>query len=103
MSEPHLITDSPGSETTTGEPKNLDDTVNPQLIEKEHGSTQKLILLWLLICFSASLVASYIMVFAAAIVPAIDQNIIKDSLPLLLIPQFTLLGVALGFHFGQAK
>jgi hypothetical protein len=72
-------------------------------LEKEHDSTQKLILLWLLICFSASLVASYIMVFAAAIVPAIDQNIIKDSLPLLLIPQFTLLGVALGFHFGQKK
>ncbi len=103
MSEPHLITDSLGSETTTGEPKNLDDTANPQLVQKEHGSTQKLILLWLLICFSASLVASYIMVFTAATIPEIDQNIIKDSLPLLLIPQFTLLGVALGFHFGQAK
>ena len=103
MSEPHLITDSPGSETTTGESGNLDDALNPQPIEKEHGSTQKLILLWLLICFSASLMVSYIMVFAAALVPAIDQNIIKDSLPLLLIPQFTLLGVALGFHFGQEK
>jgi hypothetical protein len=103
MSEPHLITDSPGSETTTGEPGGLDDVVNPQLIEKEHDSIQKLILLWLLICFSASLVASYIMVFAAATIPAIDQNIIKDSLPLLLIPQFTLLGVVLGFHFGQKK
>jgi hypothetical protein len=34
MSEPHLITDSPGSETTTGEPESLDDAVNPQLIEK---------------------------------------------------------------------
>jgi hypothetical protein len=103
MSEPHLIKDSPGSETTTGEPGDLDDVVNPQLIEEERDSTQKLILLWLLICFSASLAVSYVMVFAAAIVPAIDQNIIKDSLPLLLIPQFTLLGVALGFHFGQKK
>jgi hypothetical protein len=103
MLEPHLITDSHGSETATNKPEIFDGDITPQPTPKEHGSNQKLILLWLLICFSASLVVSYIMVFAAAILPAIDQNIIKDSLPLLLIPQFTLLGVALGFHFGQEK
>jgi hypothetical protein len=103
MSEPHLITDSYGSETATNEPEIFDGDITPQPTPKEHGSNQKLILLWLLICFSASLVVSYIMVFAAAILPAINQNIIKDSLPLLLIPQFTLLGVALGFHFSQEK
>jgi hypothetical protein len=91
MLEPHVATNEPE--------KKLNGDVNPQ----PSSSTQKLILLWLLICFSASLVVSYAMVFATAIMPAINQNIIKDSLPLLLIPQFTLLGVALGFYFGQGK
>jgi hypothetical protein len=74
MSEPHLITDSHGSETATNEPEIFDGDITPQPTPKEHGSNQKLILLWLLICFSASLVVSYIMVFAAAILPVIDHQ-----------------------------
>jgi hypothetical protein len=91
------------SEIDLSEPESLDDYVISKPIKKQRESTRSQISLWLLICFSASLIASYVLVCVAAIVPGVDKTIIKDSLPLLLTPQVTLLGVALGFYFGKGK
>jgi hypothetical protein len=81
----------------------IDDYVTTKPISIQRESTRSQISLWLLIVFSCSVFASYVMVGMAAFLPNIDRRIITDSLPLLLTPQITLLGVALGFYFGEKK
>lgn len=81
----------------------IDDFVYTKPISIQRESTRSRISLSLLIVFSLSVLASYVMVGMAAFLPNIDRSIITDSLPLLLTPQITLLGVALGFYFGEKQ
>jgi hypothetical protein len=81
----------------------IDDFVYTKPISIQRESTRSRISLSLLIVFSLSVLASYVMVAMAAFLPNIDRSIITDSLPLLLTPQITLLGVALGFYFGEKQ
>jgi hypothetical protein len=83
--------------------KLLDTYVRSEPTSLQRESTRSQISVVLLGAFSLSLFASYVMVGMAAFMPNIDRSIITDSLPLLLTPQITLLGVALGFYFGEKK
>jgi hypothetical protein len=85
------------------ESESIDDYVTSKPVEIQRESTRTQISVWLLISFSGSIAASYIMVCVAAFLPGIDKTIITDSLPLLLTPQVTLLGVSLGFYFAKEK
>jgi len=50
-----------------------------------------------LVCFLA---VTFILMSVAAFSPAADKAFIKDIIPLVITPQVTLIGVALGFYFG---
>jgi hypothetical protein len=98
-----IVVSSTNSNNEEDDIKPLDSYVTTKPISIQRESTRSQISLWLLIVFSCSVFASYVMVAMAAFLPNIDRSIITDSLPLLLTPQITLLGVALGFYFGEKK
>ncbi len=50
--------------------------------------------------FCGSLVGTFILMSVAAFIPSADKPFIKDIVPLLITPQATLLGTALGYYFG---
>jgi len=58
---------------------------------------------WLLTLFGGTLIASFILMGAAAFNPGADKGLIKDLIPQVITPQVTLLGVALGFYFTSKK
>jgi hypothetical protein len=49
--------------------------------------------------FGGSLVGTFILMSVAAFIPSADKPFIKDIVPLLITPQATLLGTALGYYF----
>jgi hypothetical protein len=50
--------------------------------------------------FGGSLVGTFVLMSVAAFIPSADKPFIKDIVPLLITPQATLLGTALGYYFG---
>ena len=54
-------------------------------------------------CLGGSLIATYLLMGVAAFSPNADKVFIKDLIPLVITPQVTLLGVALGYYFGAKE
>jgi hypothetical protein len=50
--------------------------------------------------FGGSLLGTFLLMSVAAFIPSADKPFIKDIVPLLITPQATLLGTALGYYFG---
>jgi hypothetical protein len=50
--------------------------------------------------FGGSLIGTFALMSVAAFIPSADKPFIKDIVPLLITPQATLLGTALGYYFG---
>jgi hypothetical protein len=57
----------------------------------------------LLTLFGGTLLASFLLMGAAAFNPNADKALIKDLIPQVITPQVTLLGIALGFYFTSNK
>lgn len=49
--------------------------------------------------FGGSMVGTFILMSVAAFIPSADKPFIKDIVPLIITPQATLLGTALGYYF----
>ncbi|MGD1703309.1 hypothetical protein [Dapis sp. BLCC M229] len=65
----------------------------------EQEKTRKNIAEKLLISFGASLGITYLLVGLASIYPQLDKSFIREMIPIIITPQVTLLGFALGFYF----
>ncbi len=65
----------------------------------EQEKTRKNIADKLLVFFGCSLGITYLLVVLASIYPKSDQPFIREMIPIIITPQVTLLGVALGFYF----
>ena len=70
-----------------------------KLAKIEQEKTRKNIAEKLLVFFGASLGITYLMIGLASIYPESDQQFIREMIPIIITPQVTLLGVALGFYF----
>jgi len=91
LSVSDYVLDAPLSQITTEE---VADWSN-----KQREDTRTNLAMWLVKLFGFSLVGTVLMIGAAAFVPTADKSFIKDSIPLVITPQVTLLGVALTFYF----
>ena len=65
----------------------------------EQEKTRKNIAEKLLVFFGASLGMTYLLIGLASISPQSDKQFIREMIPIIITPQVTLLGVALGFYF----
>lgn len=68
--------------------------------KQQRESTRSRLSILLLKFFGASLAGTFLLVSIAVFQPDVDKTAIKDLVPLIITPQVTLLGVALGFYFG---
>ncbi|NEQ35220.1 MAG: hypothetical protein F6K40_02410 [Okeania sp. SIO3I5] len=70
-------------------------------VKFEQEKTRKNIAEKLLVFFGASLGITYLLVGLASIYPESDKQFIREMIPIIITPQVTLLGVALGFYFKE--
>ncbi|NEO53480.1 MAG: hypothetical protein F6K54_10525 [Okeania sp. SIO3B5] len=68
-------------------------------VKVEQEKTRKNIAEKLLVFFGASLGITYLLIGLASISPQSDKQFIREMIPIIITPQVTLLGVALGFYF----
>ncbi|NET27095.1 hypothetical protein [Okeania sp. SIO1I7] len=68
-------------------------------VKVEQEKTRKNIAEKLLVFFGGSLVITYLLIGLASISPQSDKQFIREMIPIIITPQVTLLGVALGFYF----
>ncbi|NET43057.1 hypothetical protein [Okeania sp. SIO2B3] len=68
-------------------------------VKVEQEKTRKNIAEKLLVFFGASLGITYLLIGLASISPQSDKHFIREMIPIIITPQTTLLGVALGFYF----
>ncbi|NEP90920.1 MAG: hypothetical protein F6K18_31195 [Okeania sp. SIO2C2] len=68
-------------------------------VKIEQEKTRKNIAEKLLVFFGASLGITYLLIGLASISPQSDKQFIREMIPIIITPQVTLLGVALGFYF----
>ncbi|NEN91129.1 MAG: hypothetical protein F6K48_20360 [Okeania sp. SIO3H1] len=68
-------------------------------VKVEQEKTRKNIAEKLLVFFGGSLVITYLLIGLASIYPQSDKQFIREMIPIIITPQVTLLGVALGFYF----
>jgi hypothetical protein len=67
----------------------------------QHTELTRATLAMMLVKFlGGSLIATFLLMGAAAFNPNADKAFIKDLIPQAITPQVTLLGVALGYYFG---
>jgi len=72
-----------------------------KLAKFEQEKTRKNISEKLLVFFGASLGITYLLIGLASIYPQSDKQFIREMIPIIITPQVTLLGVALGFYFKE--
>lgn len=70
-------------------------------VKVEQEKTRKNIAEKLLVFFGASLGITYLLIGLASISPQSDKQFIREMIPIIITPQVTLLGVALGFYFKE--
>jgi hypothetical protein len=71
--------------------------------EHQRESTRSRVSILLVKFFGGSLAGTFLMLLIAVFQPTAAQTAIKEYIPLILTPQVTLLGVALGFYFGNKE
>lgn len=67
---------------------------------KQRETTRTKLAMRLANLFGGSLIASFVVMGAAAFNPNADKAFIKDIIPVIITPQSTLLAAALGYYFG---
>jgi len=70
---------------------------------KERESTRKLLATWLVKIFGVSVIGNIFLAALLAFYPKADTSLLEKLLPIIISPQVTLLGVALGFYYGQKE
>ncbi len=70
-----------------------------KLAKVEQEKTRKNIAEKLLVFFGGSLGITYLLIGFASMSPQSDKPFIREMIPIIITPQVTLLGVALGFYF----
>lgn len=82
------------------EPTEKTKTAIHQWAELQQETTRTKLAMTLVKFFGTSLVATFVLMGAAAFNPNADKAFIKDLIPQVITPQVTLLAVALGYYFG---
>jgi uncharacterized protein YacL len=70
-------------------------------VSKNRDRTRSKIAYCLLKMLAASLVASFALVGVISLMPNSDKGLVKDLIPLIVTPIFSLLGVIIGFYFDK--
>jgi len=68
---------------------------------KEREITRKTLAIWLVRIFGVSVIGNIVLAAALAFYPKANTSLLEKVLPIIISPQVTLLGVALGFYYGQ--
>jgi len=70
-------------------------------VSKNRDRTRSKIAHCLLKMLAASVVASFALVGVISLMPNSDKGLVKDLIPLIVTPIFSLLGVIIGFYFDK--
>lgn len=70
---------------------------------KQRETTRTNIATWLVKTLGCSIGATFLITGLAAFSPNADKAFIKETIPLVLTPQATILGVAIGYYFGATE